>query len=447
MKCMEWMTRRFLAAAVVGLVATIATAAAAAPNEQYFPMIGWRTGPLAALGVNVAAGWIDYMDLLNKRDGGINGVKLTWEECETAYKVDRGVECYERLKKNGPTGASSFNPINTGVIYALLDQVAVDHIPLVTIGSGRTDASDGRVFPWVFPLGTNYLSINSVKIQFIGQQEGGMDKLKGKKIVNLHMESAGGKETMPLLDVQAKKYGFELTNISVAMPGSDQEAAWLEIRKINPDWVILREWGVAPAVALKTAQKVGFPANRIVAVTWAGTEDDLIPAGDAAKGVYVVHPFPTGADFPVIQEIKKVVYGGGNRGNLEDPNRMGLVFYNVGVTYGIINTEGVRVAQEKFGKRPLTGEEVRWGLEHLDLTEARLKALGAWGLVQTIKASCLNHEGGGAAKVYQWDGAKLVQVSDWIKADSSLTRPLIEESAAKYAAEKGITPRDCSKEN
>jgi branched-chain amino acid transport system substrate-binding protein len=40
-----------------------------------------------------------------------------------------------------------------------------------------------------------------------------------------------------------------------------------------------------------------------------------------------------------------------------------------------------------------------------------------------------------------------VQVSDWIKADSSLTRPLIEESAAKYAAEKGITPRDCSKEN
>ena len=242
---------------------------------------------------------------------------------------------------------------------------------------------------------------------------------------------------MPLLDAEAKKYGFELTNVGVAMPGSDQEAAWLEIRKINPDWVILREWGVAPAVALKTAQKVGFPANRIVAVTWAGTEDDLIPAGDAAKGVFVVHPFPTGADFPVTQEIKKYVYGGGNRGNLEDASRMGLVFYNVGVTYGIINTEAVRVAQEKFGKRPLTGEEVRWGLEHLDLNEARLKALGAWGLVQTIKSSCLDHEGGGAAKVYQWDGAKLVQVSDWIKADSSLTRPLIEEFSGQVRRRKG----------
>jgi branched-chain amino acid transport system substrate-binding protein len=446
MTSMEWMTRRSLASAAFGLVSMIATAAGAAPNEQYFPMIGWRTGPLATLGVNVAAGWIDYMDLLNKRDGGINGVKLTWEECETAYKVDRGVECYERLKKNGPTGASTFNPINTGVIYALLDRSATDRIPLVTIGSGRTDAADGRVFPYAFPLGTNYLSMNTVKIKFIGMREGGMDKLKGKKIVNLHMDSAGGKETLSILEAQAKKYGFEVTHISVAMPGSEQESAWLQIRQLNPDWVILREWGVAPAVALKTAQKVGFPVNRIVGVTWAGTEDDLIPAGDAAKGFYVVHPFPTGSDYPVIQEIKNWLYSAGNRGNLQDQSRMGLVFYNIGVTYGIVNTEAVRVAQKKFGKKPLTGEEVRWGLEHLDLDETRLKELGAWGLVQTIRSSCLDHEGGGAAKVYQWDGSKLVQITDWIEADKSLTRPRVEESAAKYAAEKGITPRECSKE-
>lgn len=70
MKRIEWMTRRFLGAAALAFVATFATAADAAPNEQYFPLIGWRTGPLAVLGVNVAAGWIDYMDLLNKRDGG-----------------------------------------------------------------------------------------------------------------------------------------------------------------------------------------------------------------------------------------------------------------------------------------------------------------------------------------------------------------------------------------
>ncbi len=439
-------TKRVLAVVAMGVGAVGSTVTLAAENEQFFPMIGWRTGPLTPLGVNLAAGWIDYMDLLNKRDGGINGVKLTWEECETAYKVDRGVECYERLKKGGPTGASAFNPISTQVTYALLDRTNTDHIPIVTIGSGRTDATDGRVFPYIFPLGTNYLSTNTVKIKFIGSKEGGMDKLKGKKIVNLHMDSAAGKETIPILEAQAKKYGFELTNIAVPMPGSEQQAAWLEIRRLKPDWVILREWGVAPAVALKTAEKVGFPANRIVAVPFAGSEDDLTAAGDAAKGMYVVHPMPPG-EFPVTQEIKKYLYSGGKRGNLDDVSRMGTVFYNMGLTYGVINTEAVRVAQQKFGKKPLTGEQVKWGLEHLNLDEKRLKELGVWGLVQPIKSSCADHEGGGSAKVFQWDGTKLVPVSDWIAGDKSLTRPLVEESSTKYAKEKGITPRDCSKES
>jgi branched-chain amino acid transport system substrate-binding protein len=272
-----------------------------------------------------------------------------------------------------------------------------------------------------------------------------MDKLKGKKIVNMHMDSAGGRETMPLLDAQAKKYGFEITHISVAMPGSEQQSAWLEVRRVKPDWVILRQWGVAPAVALKTAEKTGFPLNRIVGVPFAGTEDDLIPAGASAKGFYVVHPMPTG-EFPVTQEIRKHLYGGGNKGNLQDMSRMGLIYYNMGLTYAVINTEAVRTAQKKFGNRPLTGEEMRWGLENLNLDEKRLKELGVWGLVQTIRSSCMDHEGGGSAKVYQWDGAKLVQVSDWIKSDKAITRPLIDESAAKYAKEKGITPRDCSKE-
>ena len=204
--------------------------------------------------------------------------------------------------------------------------------------------------------------------------------------------------------------------------------------------------GASRPPSLKTAEKTGFPLNRIVGVPFAGTEDDLVPAGASAKGFYVVHPMPTG-EFPVTQEIRKVLYGGGNKGNLQDMSRMGLIYYNMGLTYGIINTEAVRTAQKKFGNKPLTGEQIRWGLENLNLDEKRLKEIGAWGLVQTVRSSCMDHEGGGAAKVYQWDGAKLVQVSDWIMADKQITRPLIEESAAKYAKEKGITPRDCSKEN
>lgn len=416
-------------------------------NEQYFPIVAFRTGPVVALSTSLLGGFIDYLDLLNKRDGGINGVKLVWEECETEYKVDRGIECYERLKNKGPGGAPVFLPVITGIIYTAIERSRTDKIPLISIGTGRTDSADGRVFPYVFALATHYWNGSTAKIRFIGQREGGMDKLKGKKIVNLYHGSAYGKETIPILDIQAKKYGFELVHIEVTPPGVEQQSQWLQIRRLNPDWVILRSAGLMTPAALKTAQKVGYPADRIIGVWWAGSEEDVIPAGDAAKGFITNTINPSGQDFPVIREILTRLYGGGKRGNMEDPKRIGSSVYNAGVLHGVLATEAVRTAQEKFGKKAMDREQVRWGLEHLNIDEARLRKLGASGLLQPIKTSCLNHEGGGAVKFQQWDGQKWVVISDWVPGDQAMVRPMIEESAAKYAKEKGITPRDCSKES
>ncbi|MEM5314759.1 hypothetical protein [Paraburkholderia sp. JHI869] len=106
----------------------------------------------------------------------------------------------------------------------------------------------------------------------------------------------------------------------------------------------------------------------------------------------------------------------------------------------------MRVAQRKFGNKPLTGEQVRWGFEHLDLDDARLKQLGARGLVQPLKLTCSDHEGGGAVRFQRWDGQKWNVISNWVRADRALLRPIIERSALSYAKEKGITPRDCSKD-
>ncbi len=436
-------------AALIGLAVLAAGlfAPAAAPGqEQFIPMASYRVGPYAAGGSGTFGGFIDYLDMLNRRDGGINGVKLTWEECETEYKNDRGVECYERLKGKGPTGASMFNFVSTGITYAVIERATTDKIPIVSIGYGRADASDGRVFPYVFPLVTNYWSQNTAKIKFIGMKSGGMDKLKGKKIVNLYHGSAYGKETIPVLDLQAKKYGFILTHIEVPAPGNEQESQWLQIRQAKPDWVILRGWGVMNPVALKTAAKVGFPRDHIVGVWWSGAEEDVIPAGDAAKGFIAAGFHPSGTNFPVLKDIQKHVYSGGHKGNLEDVSRVGSIYYNRGVIHGILNTEAIRTAQAKFGKKSLTGEQIRWGLENLNIDEKRLKEIGAVGLLQPIKLSCTDHEGGGAVKFQQWDGKKWNLITDWIKSDQSIVRPLIEESAAGYAKEKGITPRDCSKE-
>ena len=419
---------------------------ARAEGEQFMPVPSYRTGPYAAGGTSLYGGFIDYMNLVNMRDGGINGVKLVWEECETEYKPDRGVECYERLKAKGPTGASMFHFYSTGIAYALISKVAQDKIPLVTIAHGRTDAADGRYFAYVFPLITHYWSLNTDIIRYIGQREGGMAKLKGKKIVHLHHGSAYGKEPNVIFQKQAEKYGYEAKIIEVPAPGSEQQAQWLEIRQFKPDWVIITGWGVMNPAALKNAARVGFPMDHIIGNFWSGSEEDVEPVGDAAKGYISAALNPPGKDIKVIQDIERVVYGAG-KGNMVNKARIGSVFYNRGVLTGIITVEAIRVAQGKFGKKPLTGEQVRWGLEHIKIDDARLAQLGAPGFIQPLKVTCADHEAGGAVKFQLWDGTKWKIISDWIQADKALVRPMIEESAMKYAKENNITPRDCSKEH
>jgi branched-chain amino acid transport system substrate-binding protein len=439
------MKRTSIALALVASAGFSAGALAQA-KVQYVPHNYYWVGPYAASGSGIAGGAIDYLEMLNARDGGINGVKFVGDKCETEYNNARGVECYERSKKNGPTGATLVHPLSTGITYSLIEKGTADHIPIVSVGYGRTDASDGRVFPYVFPLITNYWSQNTAKIKFMGMQAGGMDKLKGKKIVNLYHDSAYGKETIPVLDAQAKMYGFQVTHLAVPHPGNEQQAQWLQIRQIQPDWVILRGWGVMNPTAIKAAQRAGYPRDKIIGVWWAGAEEDTIPAGDAAKG-YIAAAFNvSGTNYPVIQDIMKHVYGKG-KGEMDDKSRIGSAYYNRGVVFSIITSEAVRKAQSRFGKgQPMTGEQVRWGLENLVIDDAYLKKLGATGFMQPLHVSCLDHEGGGAVKFQQWDGKQWKVITDWIPSDQKLVRPMIEASAAQYAKEKGITPRDCSKE-
>jgi len=129
------------------------------------------------------------------------------------------------------------------------------------------------------------------------------------------------------------------------------------------------------------------------------------------------------------------------------PGKVGEVLYNRGLVNAMLGVEAIRKAQEKFGKKPLTGEQVRWGLENLNISDARLKELGFEGVLKPIKISCSDHEGAREGRVQQWDGKGWKVISDWYTANQSVTEPLVDDVSAKYAAEKKIQPRDCSKES
>jgi branched-chain amino acid transport system substrate-binding protein len=419
-----------------------ATPAPAQEKSIFIPMLVYRTGPYAPGGVPIANGAIDYFSLVNERDGGINGVKLAWEECETQYDTKQGVECYERLKAKGPVFVY---PFSTGITYQLIPKAPVDKVVVHSMGYGMTASADGRWFPWVFNFPMTYWSQASAFVRYLGQQEGGMDKLRGKKVIHIFHNSPYGKEANPTLETLSRQFGFELTLLAVDHPGQEQKATWLQVRRINPDWIYISGWGVMNQVAIKEAAAHGLKMDRVVGNWWTGTEIDVIPAGDAAKGYKALTFTAPGAGFRVHQDLNKFLYERGKGAGRRDG--IGEVLYNRFIVNAMLSVEAIRTAMGKYGNKPLTGEQVRWGYENLDITEQRLEQLGMKGLIRPLKVTCENHEGNGMAQVQQWDGKKWNIVSDWIEPMREVVRPKLEEAAIEEAKKLGYTKRDCSKES
>jgi branched-chain amino acid transport system substrate-binding protein len=434
--------------AIVGALATAALAlgplavlAPAQQNAMFIPLLVYRTGPYAPSGIPSANGFNDYFNLLNERDGGINGVKIAFEECETQYDTKQGVECYERLKSKNPV---LVNPFSTGITYQLIPKAPVDKVVIHSAGYGMTASADGRWFPWVFNVPMTYWSQASAFVKYAGQQEGGADKLKGKKIVHVYHNSPYGREANPTLETLARQLGFELTLLPVDHPGQEQKATWLQVRRINPDWVYVSGWGVMNQVAIKEAVAIGYKMDHMVGNWWTGTESDVVPAGEGAKGYKSMTFHAPGAGFKVHQDIFKFVYDKGKGAAKKEA--VGEVLYNRTLINAMLDVEAIRTAMGKFGNKPLTGEQVRWGMENLNVTEARLEQLGMKGMTRPIRVTCDNHEGNGLALVQQWDGKKWNIVSDWIEPMRDVVRPKLEAAAVEEGKKLGYTMRDCAKE-
>ncbi|QBM26660.1 ABC transporter substrate-binding protein [Hydrogenophaga pseudoflava] len=420
--------------------AVVPTAAMAQAKEQFFPVLVYRTGAYAPNGVPWANGYVDYLKLVNAR-GGINGVKLSFEECETGYATDKSVECYERLKGKG---ATVFQPLSTGATFALTEKAPIDKIPLITAGYGRSESADGGVFKWNFPLAGTYWVAADAIIQQLGKKEGGLSSLKGKKIALVYHDSPFGKEPIPLLQERASQLGFQLSLLPVTAPGVEQKATWLQVRQQRPDYVVLWGWGVMNSTALKEAQATGYPREKMYGVWWAGAEPDVKDVGQGAKGYNAVtmqHGTEKGAD--VVKEILSKLH---DKGQGTGPKEeVGDVLYMRGLMSAMFAVEGVRQAQEKYGKgKVVTAEQARWGYENLNLTQAKLDALGFKGVMRPVSTSCQDHMGANWARVHTWDGSKWQFTSDWLQADEQIIKPMVKAAADKYAAEKKLTRRAAS---
>ncbi len=425
---------------LTGAVLAVAMLAGSMPvsADLTFPMLSYRTGPYGPNGTEFADGYADYFTLLNERDGGIGGVKISTPECETAYNTQKGVECYESTKGDG---ALLYQPLSTGITYQLIPKVTADDIPLHSMGYGRTSAANGKVFSHVFNYPGNYWDGASIIVKHILDQEGG--DVKGKNIALVYHNSAYGKEPIRTLEELAKKHGFNLTLLAVDHPGQEQKSQWLQIRRERPDYVLMWGWGVMNQVAIKEAANIRYPMDHFIGIWWSGSENDVLPAGDGANGYKAVTFHGVGADYPIYADLKKHVVDTGKTAG--DGTKLGTALYNRGLYAAMLAAEAAATAQKMSGKKDIAASDMRNGMEALKISSARLAELGLPGFAPEINVTCANHGGPGLGAIQQWDAAakKWSLITDFVASDRSVLDPLIAEDSAAYATENNITARSC----
>jgi len=424
-----------LGVAAIAFAGSLA-AEAVAEDSMFIPLLSYRTGPFAGSGIPVANGMYDYLAMLNERDGGIGGVKIEIEECETGYDTQKGVECYEGTKGNNPL---VYNPYSTGITLQLIPKASVDKIPVLSMAYGLSAAAEGGVFPWVFNPPDTYWDGASGVIKHIGDMEGGLENLKDKKIGYIFLDAGYGREPIPLLDELATEYGFELLKYPV--PGKEmqnQSSQWLNVRRDRPDYMVMWGWGAMNPTAIKEAIKIRYPMDKFIGIWWSGGDDDARAGGEGAKGYKAMNFHGVGAEYPALQDIQKHIVDAG-KGHTED-GKIGEALYNRGVYNSVLMAEAIRTAQEMTGKKVIDASDMRMGLENLEITEERWKEIGLEGFAPPIKLSCGDHSGHHMMYVSQWDGEKWVPASDWFEPMTDKVQPLLQAAAAEYAEKNAPWP-------
>jgi branched-chain amino acid transport system substrate-binding protein len=362
----------------------------------------------------------DYAQILNQK-GGIEGHPIEIMVQDHGNEPQRGIECYEKMKRDG---ALTFDFLSTPVSKALVPRMMKDGNVMLSPFAGRGDAVDGDVFKWIFPIGPTYWGQAANDIQFIKTKSN--NNLKGVKVAFLYVDYPFGQEPISVLKTLAAKEGFDLQLFPYPLPGNDQAAAWTQIRRFNPDWIMSWSLSNMHVVAAREMKRNGIPIDKYIAVHWFNEVDIANIGPDAAKGLKRATNVVGGQDHPLIQQIIKDLYdkgkGSGDRKYLSD------IYYNMGLAMYSSVFEGARLAIKQYGW-PLTPDKMRRGLESL-------KNFDANGFMAPVTVTAKDHGGGGKTRIDMWDGAKWVPETGWFSAYDDVVQEIVKKDSAEFAKSK-----------
>jgi len=353
-------------------------------------------------------------------NGGIEGHPIEIIVRDHGNEPQRGVECYEQLKREG---VSIFYFLSTPVTNAVLPRAMKDGNVLMQSFVGRGDAVDGEVFDWVFPLGPTYWQQAANDVAFIKGQMGG--DLSKAKIGFAYLDYPFGQEPIEILKTLAEKEGFELQLYPVPLPGSDQASVWSKVRRDKPDYVISWLLAGGHVVAAKEMRRNGFPIDRYLSVNWMNEVDIKNIGAEEAKGILRGTNVAGGQEVPIVKTMLETYYANGKGSGPDSLVRD--VYYNLGLAVYSTAFEAARLSIKQKGW-PLTPESMKSGYESIEDFDAN-------GLMAPVTVTPQDHGGGGKTRVEQWNGETWVPMTDWSADYLDVVWEVIKHSSATFTAE------------
>jgi branched-chain amino acid transport system substrate-binding protein len=400
------MSKRATLRAVAMAAGAVALAASAVNAQDKEIVVGLqcdRTGPTQTVGIYLCPGYHDYMSLLNSK-GGVEGYKIRVLEIDNEYKVPPAMEAHERFKKEGAVLDGIYGTPQTAALTKKLEE---DKILGTSPGFGTAGATDGKRYPYLFPIAASYWSQATAAVAFAKKQLGG--SLQGKKIAYVFYDNPAGKEPLVILEDLAKSEGFEMRTFGVPAPGVEMAAQVLDITgRFKPDFIIAHLFGRSPSVAIKELKGKGYPLSKVIGFVWASSEADIKAAGGfgVAEGYHTIQFAGVGTDFQVIRDIDAMYKAQGKPSPKEQEIS---VYYNRGVMVAAIHAEAVRNAIKAKGGAKPTSEDVKNGME-------AIKGFTLGGMVPPMEINQEDHEGGGWVQVWTVKDGKLVKDGEWFQA-------------------------------
>jgi branched-chain amino acid transport system substrate-binding protein len=351
------------------------------------------SGPTSDWGKNQVKGQLDAMRWINE-NGGINGKELKLIVIDDGYNTKKGVAGYSRLVDSEKVLGLYIQ--STGTTMTLAKKIVADGV--ATIAASFIGVfQDPSKYPFSFYMSPSYNDMARIALKWA--RDNWTDSSRNPKIAYLYPDNTYGRAILGTSKDYAEKIGVDIAKDQVInWPTKDATVQLTNMNRENPDFAYITSTAMNGAVILKNAKALGL--NTIFISNIRNFEESLIElSGGAAEGTYGVHPIaPYGAPVP---GMKKVV----ESHEKWHPGDKGTNVYVEGWVNILCVGEALKMA-DRAGN--LTPGGIRDAFE-------QFRNFETGGLAPPLTFTNKDHRGSMAAKIYEIQDGKMVDVSGWIE--------------------------------